>query len=200
MNALREAGFDAQTADATKFDPGPVDVLIMLNPAINPDVPASRVKPGGYALANDYHGTATKLLKNSTFELVGIIHNRTANGAAVLDTEDPQDYWMPAETDEAFRASTGYRGIGYMTQEFTGTTEPSLEQYRDAIIEAVEKPGAYEMDGYIWYERGTRMVPCGLPPKKGHMDDFFVFRKATPESDGSDVQAAHIGAAAVEHA
>src|SRR5262249_38291120 len=85
--ALQAAGAEAHYADARTFDPGPTDVVILLNPTIKPDGPMASLKAGGYAVVNDYHGSATNLHRRTDdFALVGILHNRTEDGAAVLDT------------------------------------------------------------------------------------------------------------------
>lgn len=40
IKALQVAGQEAYHASATEFNPGPIDLLIMLNPIIFPDIPA----------------------------------------------------------------------------------------------------------------------------------------------------------------
>lgn len=178
--ALRAAGQGAHVADAKTFNPGPVDVLIMLNPAIEASGPTSHVKPGGFVLANNYHGTASELRETPEFELVGIIHDRTEDGSAVVDTDHPEQHWQKVENDEEFRASPEYSAIKMQVKMATGKEISDLASYQAIIQDIMEKhPDARVDDGYLfWNENGAiKIMPFSLPPKKGHVDDFYVFRR-----------------------
>ena len=178
VEKLKADGQEAYFADANEFDPGPVDVVILLNPAIKSEGPVSHVKEGGYALVNDYHGNASQLHEMEDFDLVGILHTRTPDHSPVLDTVTPEAYWEEVETNEEFQNSPGYQGIALMTQSETGTATPTLAQYKAALARIKrEYPDAMSMDGVLIYGPGLKLFPIVLPHKKGHMDDLFVFRR-----------------------
>lgn len=92
IEALQKAGCDARHVSALEFDPGEVDVLIMMNPMIYPEIPAQYVASGGYVLCNDYHKTARKMKENSDFQFVGIIWEDERKGL-IFDTEQLDDCW-----------------------------------------------------------------------------------------------------------
>jgi len=182
VEKLKKAGLEAYFADANIFDPGPVDVVILRNPGIESYGPIADLKPGGYAIVNDYHLNATQLHRMDEFELVGILHDRTPDHAPILDTENPEQYWQTVETDEELQCAVVYDGIGILARNETGTTTPTLQQLKDAIdrIKA-EYPDAIEEAGALIYDNGTKVFPSNLPPKKGQLDDFFVFRRKIME-------------------
>ncbi len=141
MAAVRRAGLEGHTASALEFDPGDVDILIMLNPAISPDFPSSRVVEGGYALVNDYHGTATELRQNSKYDLTAIIR-KNADQSLVFDTQQLDDYWKEIESDEEFRnAPFNWGAVNYeqavsVVEAFTGRRENVLVEYKKIIEKA----------------------------------------------------------------
>ena len=100
MRVVRQAGYEAYAVDVLTFHPGPVDVLILLNPQIKPNIPASFVKENGYVLCNDYHNTAT-ILRQNGYKPLAII--RMTKKGLLYDTENPGEYWTEIETDEEFQ-------------------------------------------------------------------------------------------------
>lgn len=143
MQALRAKGFEAHTSSALDFDPGNVDVLIMLNPTIRPDVPSSHVVLGGYVLCNDYHDTASHLKKNDGYELEAMIRVGKEQ-KLVWDTEKLNDYWREVETDEEFRnapfnwGSVNYSSAAKVVEAITGKKENILVEYKKIIEQARE--------------------------------------------------------------
>ena len=177
IGGMKAIGLEAYTADATTFDPGPVDVLILLNPAMDYEEPASHLIAGGYALVNNYHGTANDFYRDPDFELLAIIDNRTPDGKPAVDRDHPDQYWELVETDEEFRSSPAYEAIAFLVEKRTGISNLDLHQYKQAINEALdESPSPLKMDGYLIFPGGG-MMPAFLPTKKGASDDFFVFRR-----------------------
>jgi len=195
---LRAAGFEAHTASALEFDPGPVDVLIMLNPQISAAIPASHVVSGGYVLCNDYHGNATELKSNPDFSLVGVLQ-RSGN-MRVVDTDALDDYWKEIETDVEFRAAPFSWGAVYydsakkVVEKITGQSGNVLEEYKKIVALAREQhnkwkeelmtanPNAKELtlDGELYrlqYGGHEHFIDNRIPRKKGTVDDIFVFRK-----------------------
>ena len=199
MAALRSAGEEAHTADATTFDPGEVDVLILQNPGITSEVPAAHVKVGGYVLANDYHGNATQLHLDPNFALLGTIHNRTPDGAYVFDNESPENYWKVVTNDEQFRASPGYDAVGILSSRITGTMTPSYEEYVAAIELIKAMPGG-TLDGNFRVFPDGKVLPVGMPTQSGDIDDLFVFRRQEASGGYEGPEAAALGSVAVTHA
>lgn len=132
--ALKDAGYEAHFIDAKVFNPGPVDIVILRNPTISSYGPVSHLKPGGYALVNNYHGNASELhKKDDEFELVGIVHNRTPDKEPILDTISPELYWERVETDEELQASPDYPALVFMTKAQTGTERLTLELWQATL-------------------------------------------------------------------
>lgn len=147
MKAVKNAGFEAHTADAETFDPGPVNVLIMINPDISLDVPTSHIVDDGYALVNDYHGTATALHKDPQFDLTALIRKNT-DGSLVYDTDDLDDFWQEIDSEEAFKNAlpshdtTNYHDAAEIVEAFTGKRANVLEEYKKLIAKAREEKRA----------------------------------------------------------
>lgn len=71
IEALREEGYEAYTEDAKNFDPGPVNLLLLLN--FYAEEPLKHVVENGYVICNDYWtGTLDKMLRKSAFKFVGV--------------------------------------------------------------------------------------------------------------------------------
>ena len=134
VDALKKGGFEAHAASALEFDPGKVDILIMLNPQISPDVPSSYVIKNGFVLSNDYHGTASSLHQNKQYQFLGVVIESKGR-ELVLDTENLEDYWKEVETEEEFRnAPFGWGAVDYETavevvEAVTGKKEKIQQDY-----------------------------------------------------------------------
>lgn len=203
--ALQEAGLEAHCESALEFDPGTVDILIMLNPAISPTVPSSHVSPGGYVLCNNYHGTASSLRESGPFEFRAIIRP-SQDQEIIYDTGELDDCWREVETEEEFKhAPFTWDGVDYhmaavVVKAVTGKEENVLEEYKKildlATAQTREKDAKYieehpedaeflneQQDaGVLFYDFEGRQftLPTHLPKKKGTADDIFVFRKKEP--------------------
>jgi hypothetical protein len=210
VNALQKGGFEAHHASALEYDPGDVDILIMLNPAISPEAPAVHVREGGYVVCNDYHATATTLRKNSDFQLKGLIR-MTKDKGLTYDTDHPENYWTEVDSDEEFRnasfdfASADYASAANVVEALTGKRENVLVEYRRIIAEEIERErqenaltlaehpelaGSLSDSnvGVIILNHGEKqfILSTRLPRKKGTVDDLFVFErvtKAQPQTD-----------------
>lgn len=212
VTALQKDGFEAHHASALDYDPGDVDILIMLNPQISPSIPASHIKAGGYAVVNDYHETATELRNNPNFRLRGLI--RVApDQSLIYDTERPEDYWQEIETDEELKnspfdwGSVHYSNAAMIVEALTGKRENVLSEYKNIIAKAkeqkrkknaeliAENPKMAEIlvdpdqeDTLILNHEGRQFVlDTRLPRKKGTVDDLFIFEKiAKPSLQNSE--------------
>lgn len=92
----REAGFECHGASALEFNPGDVDILIMQNPTISPDVPSSYVVKDGFILCNNYHSTATLLHQNPQYKFEGVI--RKGQEGLIFDTDKLDDVFPPKDS------------------------------------------------------------------------------------------------------
>jgi len=143
MNALTKAGYDAHTADVLTFNPGDVDILFLLNPAISPVIPSSFVVGDGYIVTNDYHRTADQLHASDEYEVKAII--KKMDGRTVFDDVDPEGYWQEVENEEEFqRASGSMNAVNYakakeIVEHMTGRTENILNEYKALVQAAQEK-------------------------------------------------------------
>lgn len=203
VNALKESGFEAHNASVLEYDPGDVDILIMLNPVISPEIPARHVKDGGFALCNDYHGTATLLRNNPDFQIVGLIRVGK-DRSLIYDSDALEDYWKDVETDEEFRnalfdwGAVSYESARKDVEALTGKTANILAEYKkiiadlirknkeewerksadsSAIVDSVSEP---EQELFVIKHEGKEfIISTHLPRKKGTVDDLFVFQRVS---------------------
>ncbi len=144
VEALQKGGFEAHAASALEFDPGKVDILIMLNPQITPDIPASHVIENGFVLSNDYHGTATTLHRNEQYQIRAMIRV-SKDGELILDAENLEDCWKEIDTEEEFKnapfnwGAANYQMAAPIVEIVTGKKENVLAEYKKIITVAREK-------------------------------------------------------------
>jgi hypothetical protein len=184
VEALQEKGFNALCVDVMEFDPGLVDLLILLNPEIEPDIPASFVQNDGFVLCNNYHETADKIKNLQGFEVVGVIQ-RTDDGS-ILDTEYLDKYWEEVDDiDEFKKARTGftfddYNTVSRLVTERFGNEDDLFNRYRQIINEKLQEMKVQGDDSQM-LSFGTRERPVfvlgKIPMKKGGSNDMFIFKK-----------------------
>ncbi len=200
VEALKERECEAHLASALEFNPGEVDILIMLNPTISPEIPSSFVRKEGFVLCNDYHRTASALKKDDSYKLKAIIRNK--NKELIYDTEEPDGYWKEVETEEEFQSAPfswgaiDYKRAADVVEMVTGKRENVLVEYRKIINTAREEQqkknaellqenseagslvqGIEEEDSFFFNYEGKEILLTVLPRKKGTVDDIFVFQK-----------------------
>lgn len=206
VEALKKGGFEAHAASALDFDPGEVDVLIMLNPQIPPDVPASHVVENGFVLSNDYHGTASALHRNDQYQIRAMVRV-SKGGELILDTKNLEDYWREIDTEEEFQnapfdwGAANYAMAVPVVEAVTGKRENVLAEYKRIIATAREELrqknaqtlqehpewaeffGDPDKEDVLMYNHGGRqfVLATTLPRKKGTVDDIFVFQKVVKE-------------------
>lgn len=205
--ALKKAGYEAYEQSALEYRPeNPVDILILQNPSIPPDVPSQYVAEGGYVLCNDYHATATDLRGNQDFELVGIIKKQGDQGDSnyVLDRENPDDYWKSVELDEELKRMDvrTYEQVAEHVQKIFGVDQNITQEYRKLLYLIRDKPDQAEellisklgvssvfflggSEVVMMYPDGRSSILPSLPRKKGHMDDTFVFKKRQKQNEAA---------------
>ena len=210
IEALKKGGFEAHAASALEFDPGDVDILIMLNPTIPPDVPSSHVVGNGFVLSNDYHGTASSLHRNEEYQLRAIV--RTPKGEFVWDTENLEDYWKEIDSEEEFQnapfdwGAANYAMAVPVVEAVTGKKENVLAEYKKIIAMAREEQrqknaqtlaehtelaefmGDPDKEDVLMFNHGGRqfVLATTLPRKKGTVDDIFVFQKVKSDPQVSE--------------
>lgn len=206
VDTLKRDGFEAYAASALEFDPGNVDILIMLNPTIPPDVPSSYVVENGFVLSNDCHGIASSLHRNKQYRLCAVIRT-SKDKELILDTENLEDYWREIDTDEEFQnAPFDWKGVSFakaaqVVEAVTGKKENILAEYKKIIAMAKEEqrqrnaqiltehPELAEFmedpdkENVLMFNHGGRqfVLATRFPRKKGTVDDIFVFQKVKPE-------------------
>ncbi len=194
VNALKQAGYEAYNQSALEFKPDrPVDVLILLNPQIAPDIPSQYVREGGYVLCNDYHDTATAMHENKQFDFTGIIRRDERSGEKILDTQKLNECWKTVETDEEFKqalfswTAVDYKEAADVVKKLTGKDTNILEEYKNIIKLRREMLGEVlsKVDDLpLQHEGEPILVRTVLPRKKGVADDLFVFQRvAEPKAD-----------------
>ncbi len=202
VRALQEEGFEAHHASALEYDPGDVNILIMLNPQIPPTVPAAHVIEGGYVVCNDYHATATTMRNNPDFQLRGLIRVSKDRGL-LYDTDHPEEYWEEIDTEEKFInapfdwCAANYTGAVQVVEALTGKRENVLAEYKKIIAQAQEQQrqqnaktlaehpewanslGNPDQEDVLVLNHMERqlIVSTRLPRKKGTVDDLFVFER-----------------------
>lgn len=202
--AIQKSGLGATVADATQFDPGDVDLVILLNPGISPDVPISHLVGGGYVLCNDHHEIASELHLNNSYEFLGGI-SRNAEGYFV-DIINPESYWVPVETEEEFKNARYSQGNARydlalaVVKAKTGKEENVLAEYKKIIDEHRQIVRAEAAEIFVGEENADEMlnelvngdfeleindssylVMVNLPNKKGTTEDIRIFRKKSME-------------------
>lgn len=212
VEALKKGGFEAHTASALEFDPGDVDILIMLNPTIPPDVPSSHVVENGFVLSNDYHGTASSLHRNEQYQLRAMVRT-SKGGELMLDTENLEDYWREIDTEEVFQnapfdwGAANYAMVVPVVEAVTGKKENILAEYKKIIATAREEQRQKntqtlaehpewaesmvdpDKSDVLMFNHGGRqfVLATTLPRKKGTVDDIFVFQKVKQNSQASEL-------------
>ena len=207
VDALQRGGFEVHNDSALEYDPGDVDILIMLNPQIPPEIPSSHVVEGGFVLSNNYHGTASLINKDEEYKLNALIKT-SQEGELILDTEDLEKCWEEIDTEEGFQNApfiwntASYSEALPVVEAVTGKKENVLAEYKKILeiskeqlrqqnAEMLEKdPGMAEfikdvdsVHTITFSHEGEQFVlPTHIPKKKGGSSDIFVFQKSKTES------------------
>lgn len=202
VKALQIEGFEAHHVSALEYDPSAVDVLIMLNPQISPAIPASYVIEGGHVVSNDYHGTASELIKYPDFQLRGLIRV-TKDSGLIYDDDNPEDYWKEFDSEEEFvNAPFDWEAVNYITaarvvEALTGNRENVLAEYKKIIAftreqrkqeyakKLAEHPKWVDIlrdpekeDVLMLNHEGKQFIlQTAMPRKKGTVDDLFIFER-----------------------
>lgn len=200
VEGLKKAGFEAHTASALEFDPGQVDILIMLNPQISPDIPASHVVENGFVLCNNWHNTAFKLHKNTDFKISAVLSS-DSNKQPEVDTDNLDDYWKRVENEEELkeRSISFYEQAVNIVKTFTGKTENIFAEYKKIIEAAKERmrqhnakmieeypnyaeilPDPDRIDFFDFEHMGQTIHISEFPYKK--IGEIYVFQKISKQN------------------
>lgn len=197
VEALKGSGFEAHAASALDFNPGAVDILIMINPQISPDVPSSFVVLGGFVVCNNYHGTAVSISNNEQFKLQALIA-KDSDKKLIYDNENLDDCWKRVDSDEELK---GFSNFWFQAQsvveevtgkrdnivaEYKKIIEAAKEQDRETNAQLISKNPAYaefledtDEKEFLFYNYGGKkfQLTAKLPRKKGRIDDIFIFQR-----------------------
>ena len=184
IELLRDQGFNAHAESALNYDPGNVNLLILFNPQIDPEVPATFVMRHGFVVCNDYHNTASILSKNKDFKLIAVI-DEVEGGNLQFVQDQLSDYLSEVETDEQFaKAKPGFGFISYKH------AISLIKKYEDII-----KDGQSEISILAAYRKLSSLAKTGklsgvassedlailsyskLPRKKGNADSAFIYKR-----------------------
>lgn len=177
VSGLRQKGFEAHVEDVTKFQPvrDGVDVLVLQNPVLCAYEFVDRVKPGGFIICNNYHGSAGMLAREDSMELAAVVHSPRESSPVWSKITNLADYFADIDTDQALAD----RGLLKYCEEI-------LDKYNARMV------GKSVVDCYrIFYQTteasalGGNLMPDGeivelkgLPRKERFgLDDLAVFRK-----------------------
>ncbi len=192
VDVLKEHNFEAMEADATQYSPDEQpDIVLLLNPVINPEKPASTVKENGYVICNNYHNTANNMHQNDEFELVGVVPPYKERSTA-LDTQQLEDYFNSIETDEEFKKVsqeggniTYERAFDAIKQYGDGDAAANIEaglssvmaEYKNLLKKFENYISPHRRIAYIQEPSRTVILETTFPMKKGGFTDLFIFRK-----------------------
>jgi hypothetical protein len=173
-DVLNSHGFSAIHASATEYVPEDIDVLILYNPSVLPEVPVRSVKKGGFIVANDYHNSATWLYAHG-YRLVGVIPTNgefEVKGPLLVETEDIEQYFLPrdplkAEEDISAHNVWVMKQVNGIQKMFDN--HEVLEAKIPDLIRAQED-----------YRKMLKTVASAsredVPRIKGHVDDLYIFQ------------------------
>ncbi|HII15337.1 MAG TPA: hypothetical protein HA362_03405 [Nanoarchaeota archaeon] len=104
VRKLQEAGLHAFRQDIRDYTPQELhDLLILLNPCIRTEWASRHLKPGGYVLANDYHGNASEMHRQpEQFTLWGVIDSGRDGNRAVV-SRNLEHLFEPVANEEELR-------------------------------------------------------------------------------------------------
>lgn len=89
VHVLSAKGFEVYKESALEYNlETKASILVLINPSIEPELPSQQLAVNGLLLCNDYHGTASKIVKDSSFEPLGYIE---AVGDKFVYREDASD-------------------------------------------------------------------------------------------------------------
>lgn len=180
IDQLRQNESLTHCVDVELFDPGPIDILIMLNPTIDPDRPCDNVKPGGLVICNNYHLTATRVRSIPRFELIGLAYE--LSGGMIFDLNQPELHFYEVETEEELlRVSPNFHAyVTRIVEAKTGTRVNLIPAYREVARQAEREawtPTGFYIGATV--KVGDQLLPITpLPCKKGTADSLVVFRRS----------------------
>lgn len=162
IKALQKAGYEARVEDASAFNPGEVNILILLN--FYEDKPVEFVVPGGYIVCNDWWGAATKLRDNPDFEIVAALI-RNQDDEPVLVTENLEDFLREVESDSEWqhRSPWSYKSAKEEVLKYLPSTESVLvgvRQLQDRGKKIAEIKGFNPYGGFlkIPYKKESELI------------------------------------------
>ena len=182
MDALSAMGLEAYSLCAKSFKP-PVEtsVVIQYNSALQK--PFELLKQGGYALCNNWSGTATYLRENPSFRLVGIITKKHVDDTPEYVTERLEEFWTKVENDDEYKRTAEYLFEDARSHilHLTGRVASEGSVLRDylALREEGAKRKPFTLGTFRDPETGHDCTLLPPPYKRGSTADLWIFCKKT---------------------
>lgn len=167
VEALQKAGYEAHVGDAEEFDPGQVDIAILMN--FYAQKPVEAIVQGGYVICNAWGGGVRHMNQNKDFELVGLTR-WGKDQKILLDTEDVNDCFEDVKTEAEWKEKSPYSyELTVKAVDDFGITGNLFEAHRKLEEEGRKVMG---MAGFTPDGRVLASIP-----KKKEADMFFYRRK-----------------------
>ncbi|MBP7057183.1 DUF4116 domain-containing protein [Candidatus Gracilibacteria bacterium] len=172
---LRRSGKKAVQVDVMTYVPdgAPVDVVVLMNPNVDPASFSHLVRVGGVILCNNHNSTADSMSSNTLFQCVGLV--RTS------DTEPNkwtsiglEKLWKRTETDDELRTAGHY-------EYFREVVESEGEDIDDVVASYKKIYSRLQTGNVAFYPQGhpnEGQLLLKLPRLKSlGVDDICVFQK-----------------------
>jgi hypothetical protein len=191
VSLLRENSLNALVLDANEFAPlKPMDVVIVWNSGVDPEVATSSLRLGGCLLCNDYFRTARKTRESNRLKHIASIEMQAGNVS--VETTDLDAYWQVVDTEESFllRDEKCYCGLyRSIVETYTDARSNYLETYTALLNRAESNHRAacsndecndvddMSEEPLFADPNDSGSVLFKLPMKRGGADTLFVFKR-----------------------
>lgn len=169
---LTEAGFEAHTEPSQTFTPdAPVDILLLVNPVVNPDKPFEVLQESGFLVCNNKHGTATLKRDDPNFTLRGVVLD-----GGMVEIDKLGECWEYVDSDEELKKDFRFPMIVNIVKQITGNESNIVEEYKKILQNS-------ENGGTIINGKYTPLF--NLPRKKEPY--LFIFEKKLKTSTNNEL-------------
>ncbi len=172
VKALKKAQLHAVLGKAEAYNPGSIDLLLLLN--FYADEPLTHVVSGGIVICNEWWKAASKLKKNNGYILVGLLRRESDTKPVYLDEDNPEDYFKEVGTREEWNRISPYslelakQALEKYASEFGITESDFVIAYRQLYAKCKELKG---IDGQL----PDNTILYQIPFKKDAL--LLVYRK-----------------------
>lgn len=170
IDALKRIGLGALAMDIEEYNPvAKHDLLLLMNPAISPELATPHLVSGGYVIANDYHSTATDLNgQRKFFELIAAMKLETEEGVVKIPEKmllitDLEGFFEPVKSFEELKqlrpgeyktlAKMIPHLLSYANKKVEGTLEDQYRQHRGLLHQSTELPAKKIAEYYVFRKK-----------------------------------------------